>query len=422
MKNIFRQSGIVVLILSVSVIHSCKKDKYTLPVLTTSAVTAITQTTATSGGTITADGGALVTSRGVCWNTGGNPTISDNKTNDGSGLGSFVSNLTGLSPNTHYYLRAFATNSAGTGYSIQSSFTTQQASTAALTTADIFSITTTSFSSGGIITNDNGSPVTERGICWNTTGSPTISDSKSNNGSGTGDFTSNVSGLQPGTLYYLRSYATNSIGTEYGNTLYCKTYSDTVNDIDGNTYYTTVIGGQEWMAANLKVTKYQNGDPIPNITDYTKWDTLTQGARSTNIWVNNYVSTYGWYYNWRAVTDSRRLCPSGWHVPSDAEWTTLTTFLGGENVAGGKLKESGVLHWVDPNTGSTNETGFTALPGEFYLTAGGWVGPGYDGVWWSSTESDATNGWNRFMFNNDATVSRTDNNKRSGFSVRCLKD
>ena len=185
--------------------------------LTTTAVTSITLTTAVSGGNITADGNAAITAKGVCWATTTAPTISNSKTSDGTGTGSFTSNLSGLLPNTKYYLRAYATNSAGTSYGNEVSFTTSQIAVPTLTTTAVTSITLTTAVSGGNITADGGGAITAKGVCWATTANPTISDSKTIDGTGTGSFTSNLSGLLPGTIYHVRAYATNSAGTAYGN-------------------------------------------------------------------------------------------------------------------------------------------------------------------------------------------------------------
>ena len=214
MKNIFRISGVIFVIFFM---NSCKKDKPTTPVVTTSAATQISYTTATSGGELTNEGGAHVTIKGVCWNTSAEPTIANNKTTENGGAGAFTSNLTQLTPNTLYYVRAYGTNVAGTGYGNQISFTTNQLNVPVLTTTDITAITQTTAVSGGNITDDKGSSVTVRGVCWTTSENPTTSDSKTADGSGTGSFTSNITGLNAGMTYYVRAYATNSAGTAYGN-------------------------------------------------------------------------------------------------------------------------------------------------------------------------------------------------------------
>lgn len=190
-----------------------------VPVLTTADATSVTYTSAVSGGNITSDGNGNVTARGVCWATSANPTITNDKTTDGTGSGTFVSNLSGLLPSTTYYVRAYATNSAGTSYGNSVSFTTTALGLATLTTTAASSITLTSASSGGNITADGGANITARGVCWATTANPTITNAKTSDGTGTGIFTSSLTGLTAGTTYHIRAYATNSVGTAYGNDL-----------------------------------------------------------------------------------------------------------------------------------------------------------------------------------------------------------
>jgi len=190
----------------------------TLPTVTTDEATNIAQTTATSGGNVTDDGGADVTARGVCWSISSNPTLADSYTTDGTGTGAFVSSLTGLSQNTNYYVRAYATNSEGTAYGNEVSFTTlQQPVLPTVTTDNATNITDVTATSGGNVTDDGGTDVTVRGVCWSTSSSPTLADSHTTAGSGTGIFTSLLTGLTPNTFYYVRAYATNSVGTAYGN-------------------------------------------------------------------------------------------------------------------------------------------------------------------------------------------------------------
>lgn len=144
-----------------------------------------------------------------------------------------------------------------------------------------------------------------------------------------------------------------------------KEKTGTVTDIDGNIYQTIKIGTQWWMAENLKVTHYRNGDSIPNVTDETAWSNLTTGAYGNYNNDDDISNTYANLYNWYAVNDSRNIAPIGWHIPTDAEWQTLVDYLGGESVAGSKMKETGTEHWRSPNVGTTNESGFSALPGDY---------------------------------------------------------
>jgi uncharacterized protein (TIGR02145 family) len=205
-----------------------------------------------------------------------------------------------------------------------------------------------------------------------------------------------------------------------------------ISDIEGNAYKTISIGTQTWMAENLKTTKYNDGTAIPNITDGTAWAALTTGAYSDYDNTPANSTTYGRLYNWYAVDNNaltkvasnggKNVCPTGWHIPSDAEWTTLTTFLGGEAGAGGKLKETGTTHWESPNDGATNETGFTALPGGYRGNSGSFDGVGIYGYCWSSTEFDAANAWYRTMYCYNQKVDIYSFDKSYGYSVRCIKD
>jgi uncharacterized protein (TIGR02145 family) len=200
----------------------------------------------------------------------------------------------------------------------------------------------------------------------------------------------------------------------------------TVSDIDGNVYNTVQIGTQCWTRSNLKVSKYRNGDNISNLTDNTAWSQTSTGA-----WCNYDNSSandalYGKLYNWYAVNDSRGLCPTGWHVPSDAEWTTLTTFLGGESVAGGKMKSTSIQPtpggWNAPNTGATNSSGFTFLPGGDRNSGGEFGYLGSDGGLWSSSGAGSGDAWGLYLYCDIAGAYRGDNDYRDGCSVRCVRD
>lgn len=189
------------------------------------------------------------------------------------------------------------------------------------------------------------------------------------------------------------------------------------------TYYPSVgICCQSWMTKNLDVATYRNGDPIPEVTDGAAWAALTTGAYCYYINDSTYAVTYGKLYNWYAVNDSRGLAPEGWHIPTDFEWTTLGTCLGGDAVAGGPMKEIGTTHWTTPNAGATNLSGFTGLPGGYRNVNGAFNYIGNFGIWWSSTESSAGLAWSRFLDYNDVDLFRVSTNERGGFSVRCLRD
>ncbi len=197
---------------------------------------------------------------------------------------------------------------------------------------------------------------------------------------------------------------------------YSQNDSKYVQDIDGNKYKTIVIGNQTWMADNLKVTKYRNGQPIPHIDDSTVWNTWNSGAYS----YYKHDVKHGVLYNWMAVNDVRRVCPLGWHVPSNKEWDTLSKNLGGNEVAGGKLKSK--LHWEEPNVGATNESDFHALPKGCYGINGSFNGIGKNAYWWTSTENGELSAWGREVGFNEATLYIGHGDKRDGLSIRCIKD
>lgn len=193
-------------------------------------------------------------------------------------------------------------------------------------------------------------------------------------------------------------------------------------DIDGNVYQTVKIGGKEWMAENLRTSKFRDGTSIPQITDNTLWANTTSSAW---CWYNNdnpFEKPYGKLYNGYAVNDSRGLCPVGWDVPTNAEWTIMTDLFGGLNFAGGPLKKEGTIHWESPNTGATNESGFYGLPGGSRFSNGSFFLIRQFGFWWSGTEVDSEVAWFHGLLYNDVIVNRNSFNKKYGLSVRCVKN
>jgi uncharacterized protein (TIGR02145 family) len=201
----------------------------------------------------------------------------------------------------------------------------------------------------------------------------------------------------------------------------------TMTDQEGNVYKTIVIGTQEWMAENLNTGIYRNGDAIVTDLDNSAWGATTSGAWSYYNNDASYACPYGKLYNWFACTDARGLCPTGWHVPSDAEWTTLTNFLGGLSVAGGPLKSTGTAIdsnglWTSLNVDATNSSGFSGPPCGYRNGIGIFGAMGVQSYLWCSTQSVAFGGWVRVLFDNNGTVARSSNYKESGYSVRCVRD
>ena len=401
-------------------ISSCKKNESvdTGIVIETAGVAAVMQTSAMCGGAISTDGGATITARGVCWSTGQTPTTDNNHTTDGAGAGAFTSTITGLSPNTTFFVRAYAINSKGTAYGSTMSFTTWL-----LATAPVTNITPATATCGGTISNAQATAVIERGVCWSTGHIPTIADNKTSDGSGGGTFVSEITGLTFNATYIVRMYATGISGTDYSDTLRFTTKpEELVTDVDGNTYHMVTIGTQVWLLENLKTSHYRNGDAIPLVNNATNWSNLTTGAY---CYLNNLASnnqTFGKLYNWFAVNDSRKLAPAGWHIPSVNEWVTLFNYLGGSSVAGGKMKSTGTTLWYSPNLGATNSSGFTGYPGGACTESGNFTVTRYYGWFWSSDPLPWNQGSYTSLFYNWESVAQENSDRRAGNSVRCIKD
>ncbi len=299
--------------------------------VTTSAASAVAAYTATSGGNITSDGGAAVTARGVCWSTSSNPTTSDSKTTDGAGTGSFASSITGLNPLTTYYVRAYATNSVGTSYGNQISFTTT-ATIPSLSTDAASSITTNSATSGGNITSDGGSAVTSRGVCWNTSPNPTTANSTTTNGSGTGTFTSSLTGLSTGTTYYVRAYAINGIGTAYGNEISFTTVSLPIvtTTTPYNITSTTVWSGGE-VTSDGGGTITDKGIVLSTSANPTTADNKASNGAGGGIFPNNFTGlTLGTVYHIRAYA----INSAGTSYGADKSFIALSI---GDSWGGGKV-------------------------------------------------------------------------------------
>ncbi|MBS1500589.1 MAG: fibrobacter succinogenes major paralogous domain-containing protein [Bacteroidetes bacterium] len=314
----------------------CKKEKKEVfASLTTTAATGITGSAAVTGGSITNTGNSTISQSGIVYATHATPTLTDSLRNNTSGGNTFTINLTALNANTVYYARAFAINATGTAYGNQVTFTTS-AGLATVTTTPLGAISTSAATapSGGTIVNTGGAAITASGVCWSTKPHPTVADNETNDQVTNNSFTSTLSLLAANTTYYYRAYATNSFGTAYGNELTFNSGStETVQDVDGNVYHTVTINGQTWMAENLRVTHYQNGNPIYNAFGDNAFDWYNTPNNPCLAFVNGDTTkatrlTYGLVYNEWAVVDSRNIAPAGWHVATVRDWENLEVYEG----------------------------------------------------------------------------------------------
>lgn len=426
-KYNIRNCLLIVYVLSFVILTNSCTEKNELPTITTGKIVEISRTTATAVGHLIDEGGSPVLGKGVCWSVSHNPDITDHFTADGEGAGSFTTSITGLTPNTMYYVRAYATNSFGTAFGKEISFTTSPVELGKVITIQPSSISTTSAISGGNITNDGGGQIIQRGICWSACPEPEITDSLSLNGLGTGEFESTITGLEPGKKYYVRAYAINSIGIAYGSQF---SFNTKIADIEENLYNTVTIGSQIWMAENLRTTKYNNNSPIPNITTQSGWINLTGPGY---CWYNNeikYKPTLGALYSWYTI-NTGKLCPTGWHVPTDEEFNTLEIYLGMDpavvNIKEWRGTDQGkqmksTTGWINEGNG-TNTSGYKGLAGGYLQGAtGNSYGLGELTYWWSSTEASKDYAWYRRLDAPNDDVYKAYTSKRGGKYVRCIKN
>lgn len=301
-----------------------------------------------------------------------------------------------------------------------------------LKTSEVMNILSTSAKGGGEIINDNGAEIIKRGVCWSTASNPSVGNNFTDDGPGSGVFTSDIIGLQENTTYYIRAYATNHFGTYYGQELTFKTlYSSQIVDVDWNIYNTVQIGTQTWMSENLITTKYNDGTSIPTVTSNTSWDYLISLGSPAFCWYKDDIGNripYGAFYNWPAVNSSKKLCPLGWHVPSDDEWKTLEKFLGMSQAEvdltgwrgtdqGYQLKSSS--GW--PSGNGSNIVGFSAIGSSNRDL--GFTTAGYVAFWWSSTPYMSSFVWYRNLLFSESRIKRGYASKFSeALSVRCIKD
>lgn len=383
--------------------------------ITTQEVSDITLTSAICGGTITE--GVTIAERGLVRATDHDPTVDDVKYIDSSGSNSFQCAMDDLTPDTENRVRSYSINGQGVVYYGEvKTFSTLKEADLAITGSSDLTMTSVNVT---LDITANGSTISEAGLCWVNSGVPTVDDNKII-GSNTGGIIS-MTGLANNTKHQIRGYIITDTGTFYTGIIEAWTYA--FFDYDGNGYHTVEINGETWTVENWKCTHYADGTPIPNVTDRITWANLTTGAM---CWYDNdkdqYHNTYGALYNWYSI---QGLAPDGWHVATDPEWVSLNSFLGDN--AGGKIKETGFAHWRSPNSGATNESGFTALPGggraNVLAGNGTFVSMAEDAVFWTSTERTINDAWSSYASYNKTNIQ---NNyaffKTNGHSIRLVKD
>ena len=417
-------AGITSLLL---LIISCEKE-IRPPAVGKPVISKITVKGATAESQIIWDGGSQITGCGFCWNTTGNPTIADSYVQAVVKEGKFSCTIDSLVNGTRYYIRSYARNRKSFSYGLQSSFVTEAFRKPVVSTPYIHGMTHNTISCGQGQASDNTGNIISKGVCWSTSINPTLNDHKVDLGSGPGSIGCTVEGLQPSTVYYLRGYATNIVGTSYGGNLIVRTFDGFMTDFEKHIYYTARLGSQEWMNRNLETCYYSNGDRIAT-TGYQTVN-IEQEDKPAYQWAflghedhPELLDDDGRLYTWHTATDSRKICPSGWYLPSIDEWNELINHLGGDKLTSMYLRKCFNYHWDDPlNPGS--EGSFWAQLAGFRIASGQFqYGSRYGTYWWTATEvsSGIANvaycGASEFDI-----VTTTGKNKKDGYSVRCVKD
>ena len=353
------------------------EDIVTLPNVSTKPATDITYTSAVCGGNVTSDGGAEVTARGICWGTTTEPTINDSHTSDGNGTGDFSSSINGLSENTTYYVRAYATNEKGTSYGETESFTTMGISLPTIITSEVTDVKYTSAVCGGNVTSDGGTEVTERGICWSTNAEPTINDDHTTAGNGTGTFSSNINDLSENTTYYVRAYATNEKGTNYGEVKSFKTLGPSTGTIDGHDYIDLGLpSGLKWATCNI------GANTPEEYGDYYAWAEIV--TKDTYDFMNNtsftlQISDIAGNEEYDAATAN---WSKSWRMPRLEDFTELNMYCSWEFTS-----SNGVVGYIV--TGPNGNQIF--LPASGFRLFDEHNGTESVGYYWSSTAHEDIN-------------------------------
>jgi uncharacterized protein (TIGR02145 family) len=429
MNRIATQGVINTVVFILLLVTSC--DYYIKPPYPSyTSIADITALGATAKSRIIWDGGSDITGCGFCWNTTGYPTKADSYSEAGLVNERFSSKIENLSGGTKYYIRSYAENKAGILYGDVTTFITIAYKLPDVSTPWVVDVTHNSVAtSGGGISYDNTYNVFSKGVCWSTLQNPTIADQKADLGSGFGGLGSSIEGLTPGTVYYLRGYATNVVGTAYGGNKVIRTFDGYTTDYEGHVYSTVRLGNQEWMNRNLETRYFTNGDLIS--TTGTATTNTEQEDKPLYQWAFQYhedhpelLDSEGRLYTWYTATDSRKICPTGWHLPSKDEWNELLVHLGGDKLTSRDIRWSFNYYWDSMlNAGATEGSfgvqlvGFREANGQFQY------GSTYGTYWWSATEASSGNAYALFCGPSDIDkISQIEKGKKSGYSVRCVKD
>lgn len=425
MKQVFGIIEVLIFLVVISCEYNCN-----LPYTGNTWISHITTNGATAECRIIWDNGSDIIECGFCWNTTGSPTKADSYCEGKVEGEKFSCKLENLSGGTKYFVRSYAINKAGVFYGETKSFITSANKIPSVSAPWVIFVSHNSvIFSGGGVSFDNTYDIFSKGICWSTSKNPTIDNSKTDLGSGFGGLGCIIEGLDPGTIYYFRAYAINVVGTAYGENKVIKTFDGYTTDYEGNIYSTVRLGNQVWMNRNLETVHFSNGERInttgtPTLNTEQELIPLYQWAFLYHEDHPELLANEGRLYTWYTATDSRKICPAGWHLPSIDEWNELLLHLGGDALTYGTFGEATNYNWDSMlNTGATEGSfnahlvGFRTVSGQFQY------GVNYGTYWWSGTEVASSNVISIYCGKSASEkIVQIENSKKNGFSVRCLKD
>ncbi len=430
MNRMLPKAAFVIQVIIIILTASCDKEVRP-PIVGRTTVSGIKTHEAVAVSWIFHNGDAEVKECGFCWNTKGNPTIDDYCIKAELTDKKITASIKDLSEGSRYYIRSYAINRAGVSYGEVRSFITISYKLPVLYAPYIVEVTHDMVvCSGATVIEDNTDNIISKGICWSTTKNPTVNDSKVEVGGGYGYFGAKIEGLMPGTIYYIRAYAVNAAGTAYSGHAVARTFDGCMTDYEGNIYSTVRLGNQEWMNRNLRTTYFSNGDKInttnpPELNTSQEENPLYQWAYRGEEVPEHLIIGRGRLYTWHTVADNRKLCPDGWHLPTLDEWNELIDHLGGETLSLRDLKWCSNFHWdpnhhLDPGHG---EGCFGVYLAGFRQVNGQFLSDSYGTYWWSATEGSPGYGYAIYCGSSDIDIVTTfEKDKKSGYSVRCVKD